>query len=60
MLPFCWISFLLFHPREGYFLWTLGMLLVLFSSFQTRSTTASILKPTVSGLERLADHQFPL
>jgi hypothetical protein len=55
MLPFCWISFLLFHPREGYFLWTLGMLLVLFSSFRTRSTTDSIVKPTVSGFERPAN-----
>ena len=34
MLPFCWIVFLSRHvyPREGYFLWTGGMLLVLFSS----------------------------
>jgi hypothetical protein len=34
MLPFCWIVFLYRHiyPREGYFLWTGGMLLVLFSS----------------------------
>lgn len=55
MLPICWISFLLFHPREGYFLWTLGMLLVLFSGLQTRSTTASILKPAVSQFERLAN-----
>ena len=49
MLPFCWISFLLFHPREGYFLWTMGMLLVLFSGPRTHPTTASILKPKVSG-----------
>jgi hypothetical protein len=34
MLPFCWIVFLYRHvyPREGYFLWAGGMLLVLFSS----------------------------
>jgi hypothetical protein len=34
MLPFCWIVFLDWHvhSREGYFLWTGGMLLVLFSS----------------------------
>jgi hypothetical protein len=33
MMPFCWVVFYdenLF-PREGYFLWTLGMLLTLFS-----------------------------
>ena len=44
MLPFCWISFLLVRPREGYFLWTLGMLLVLFSSVRARPTTVSILR----------------
>ena len=34
MLPFCWVVFADQHvyPREGYFLWTSGMLLVLFSS----------------------------
>jgi hypothetical protein len=34
MFPFCWIVFLHRHvyPREGYFLWIGGMLLVLFSS----------------------------
>ena len=34
MMPFCWITFHYegLHPREGYFLWILGMLLVLFSS----------------------------
>jgi len=33
MMPFCWVVFYIDrqHPREGYFLWTLGMLLVLFS-----------------------------
>jgi len=32
-LPFCWVVFVARHiyPREGYFLWTIGMLLTLFS-----------------------------
>jgi|WetSurMetagenome_2_1015567.scaffolds.fasta_scaffold247823_1 hypothetical protein len=38
MIPFCWV---VFHdaglrPREGYFLWILGMILVLFSGFCCR------------------------
>ena len=35
MIPFCWIVFRNenLHPREGYFLWILGMILVLFSGF---------------------------
>lgn len=34
MFPFCWVVFYHygFYPREGYFLWLLGMVLVLFSS----------------------------
>jgi hypothetical protein len=34
MQPFCWIVFLTsrVYPREGYFLWVTGMLLVLFSN----------------------------
>ena len=34
MVAFCWIVLLYEHacPREGYFLWTIGMLLVLLSS----------------------------
>ena len=33
MMPFCWIVFYRngYHPREGYVLWTVGMLLVLWS-----------------------------
>jgi hypothetical protein len=33
MMPFCWVVFYLesLYPREGYFLWTLSMLLVSFS-----------------------------
>lgn len=34
MLPICWIVFhnVKVRPREGYFLWVIGMLLVLFSN----------------------------
>lgn len=33
MIPFCWIVFCYeeLYPREGHFLWVIGMLLVLFS-----------------------------
>jgi hypothetical protein len=33
MMPFCWVVFYResLYPREGYFLWTISMLLVLFS-----------------------------
>jgi hypothetical protein len=33
MMPLCWVVFLYhsLYPREGYFLWTIGMLQVLFS-----------------------------
>jgi hypothetical protein len=33
MMPFCWVVFLAMelHPREGYYLWTLGMVVVLFA-----------------------------
>lgn len=35
MIPFCWVAFYLYrsYPREGHFLWILGMVLVLFSGF---------------------------
>jgi len=34
MIPFCWIVFYYekLYPREGHFLWVIGMLLTLFSS----------------------------
>jgi len=34
MVPFCWVALLYqsVYPREGYVLWTLGMVLVLFPS----------------------------
>ena len=33
MMPFCWLAFYTesLYPREGYFLWTVAMILVLFS-----------------------------
>ena len=33
MMPFCWVAFYTeaLYPREGYLLWTLGIILVLFS-----------------------------
>jgi hypothetical protein len=51
MIPFCWISFLLLRPREGFVLWTLGMLLVLFSGYEALSTASSnsSLNPTMAG-----------
>ena len=34
MIPFCWVFLYSFHlyPREGHFLWILGMLMALFSA----------------------------
>jgi hypothetical protein len=42
MMPFCWIAFRYsgVYPREGYFLWTGGMLLVLLSSKITAPQSA--------------------
>ena len=39
MFTACWIVFykLALYPREGYFVWTLGMLLVLFSAPEARA-----------------------
>jgi hypothetical protein len=44
MMPFCWIAFRgeQFYPREGYFLWTLGMMFVLFSERLGRPAVASV------------------
>ncbi len=46
MIPFCWIVFFYegLYPREGYFLWIMAMLLVLFSdSPMHRSTEVGVL-----------------
>lgn len=39
MIPFCWVFFLSFHvyPREGYFVWILGILAALFSNRLSRA-----------------------
>jgi hypothetical protein len=47
MMPFCWIAFRYsgVYPREGYFLWTGAMLLVLLSSKLTRDSTLTAVAP---------------
>jgi peptidoglycan/LPS O-acetylase OafA/YrhL len=42
LLPFCWVVFHYEHmsPRTGYFLWVLGMLLVVFSKGVNKVATA--------------------
>jgi hypothetical protein len=55
MMPFCWIAFLFEHlyPREGYFLWTIGILLVLYSvrAAEPQPTTPSVIAK--SGVQTL-------
>jgi hypothetical protein len=43
MIPFCWIVFHFeaLYPREGHFLWIVGMLLVLFSDQSMKRKEAS-------------------
>jgi hypothetical protein len=50
MIAFCWITLLYQHafPREGYFFWSIGMLLVLFSSELERRFTKGTLTPRLS------------
>jgi hypothetical protein len=45
MVPFCWIVFyhVRLYPREGYILWIIGMLLVLFSVRIERSKEVSVM-----------------
>jgi hypothetical protein len=55
MMPFCWIVFLFEHlyPREGYFLWTTGILMVLYAvrAAEPQPTTPSVVaKPGVPSL----------
>ena len=42
MIPFCWVVYYKeeSYPREGHFLWILGMLLVLFSQRRTKLSEA--------------------
>lgn len=54
MMPFCWpLFFMGFRPREGYFVWTLGILLVLFStSLERPAISSSPFKMTVAKQQR--------
>ncbi len=53
ILPFCWVVFIYerFYPREGYLLWTIGMILVLFSNelarLAQRKTTQTGVSPVL-------------
>jgi hypothetical protein len=42
MIPCCWVVFHdeKLYPREGHFVWIIGMLLVLFSSTRTLTSRA--------------------
>ena len=44
MMPFCWFIFVNEHltPREGYYLWTLGMLLVVFADRLSGTRDAAV------------------
>ena len=50
MVAFCWITLFYQHawPREGYLLWTIGMLLVLFSSGLQKRFTRETLTPRLN------------
>jgi len=46
LVPFCWVALLYDHvyPREGYILWTIGMLLVLISKSSKTSRSTQVLQ----------------
>jgi hypothetical protein len=46
MIPLCWVALLYDHvyPREGYILWTVGMLLVLFSNSPEMPRSTQVLQ----------------
>ena len=46
MVPLCWVVLLYEHvyPREGYILWTIGMLLVLFSKSPETPVSTQVLR----------------
>ena len=48
MIPFCWIVYYKerSYPREGHFLWILGMLLILFSQRRTAKLSEARPRPT--------------
>jgi hypothetical protein len=50
MLPLCWVPFLFgIHPRPGYALWIIGMVVTLFSNRREQPSASSVLfKPTVA------------
>lgn len=59
MIPFCWVAFYLYrsYPREGHFLWILGMVLVLFSGFlQSESRSEWERCPWCSGKDDNCPH----
>jgi hypothetical protein len=47
MIPFCWVIFHYqwFRPREGHFVWILGMLLVLASGYSVHRPSSPIGQP---------------
>jgi hypothetical protein len=46
LVPLCWVALLYEHvyPREGYILWTIGMLLVLFSKSPETPVSTQVLR----------------
>ena len=52
MIPFCWIVFHYerMYPREGHFVWILGMLLVVYSTFSKTGVTPKESLPHPSGV----------
>jgi len=46
-MPFCWVAFYAveLHPREGYYLWTLGMIVVLVDEELGRRAHAAAVAP---------------
>ena len=46
LVPLCWVALLYQHvyPREGYILWTIGMLLVLFSKSPETPGSTQVLR----------------
>jgi peptidoglycan/LPS O-acetylase OafA/YrhL len=59
MIPCCWVVFHHegFYPREGHFLWILGMLLVLFANEASELSIANATEQASS--RRQADHELP-
>jgi hypothetical protein len=48
IIPFCWVPFLMgFHPREGYALWIVGMITVLFSNRRESTPVGPVFQSTL-------------